>query len=80
MSFWKKTNYPYSKIVEITEIELVALVNGLTRKDVIEWLTWNDPNGIYNEEQSFKELGNIMSKEEGIEIILRQAEENRIVL
>ena len=80
MSFWKKNNYPYIKIVDITEIELVTLVNGLTRHDIIEWLTWNDPNGIYNDDQSFKELGNIMTKEEGIEIMLRQAEENRIIL
>lgn len=80
MSFWKKTGYPYIKIVEIAEPELILLINGLSREDIIEWLMWNDPNGIYSDEQSFKELGNIMSREESIEILLRQAEENKIIL
>ncbi len=80
MSFWKKNSYPYVKIIEITEVELIALLNVLTREDIIEWLMWNDPNGIYSDEQSLKEFGNSMTKEEGLEIMLRQADENRIVL
>jgi len=77
MSFWKKSGYSYQSIVEIDEVNLLALINAMSRADIIEWLMWNDPNGIYNDEQSLKELGNKMSKEEGIEIMLRQAEENR---
>jgi hypothetical protein len=79
MSFWKKSDYTYQSVVEINEAELIILLNALTREDIIEWLMWNDPNGIYSDEQSMKELGNIMSREEGLEIMLRQAEENRIV-
>jgi hypothetical protein len=79
MSFWKKTGYPYIKIVEITDAELLMLVDGLSREDIIEWLMWNDPNGIYSDEQSLKEMGNIMSRAEGLEILLRQAEENRVI-
>ena len=79
MSFWNKMAYPYIRVVEISEGQLMMLVNGLTREDIIEWLIWNDPNGIYSDEQSFKEFGNIMSKEEGLEIFHRQVEENRIV-
>ncbi len=79
MSFWKKNAYPYDKVVEISEDELILLLNGLIREDMIEWLMWNDPNGIYSDEQSLKEFGKVMSREEGIEIILRQAEENRVV-
>jgi hypothetical protein len=40
---------------------------------------WNDPNGVYSDEQSLNEFGAIMSREEGLEIMLRQAEENRII-
>ena len=74
MSFWKNNTYPFIKIVEINEDELILLLNGLNRKDMIEWLTWNDPNGIYSDEQSLKEFGNVMSRDEEIDIMLRQAE------
>jgi hypothetical protein len=79
MSFWKKSDYTYQSVVEINEAGLMILLNALTREDIIEWLMWNDPNGIYCDELSLKELGNIMSREEGLEIMFRQAEENRIV-
>jgi len=79
MSFWKQNNYSYHSVVEIEENELIMLLNGLNREDMIEWLMWNDPNGIYSDEQSLKEFGNIMSREEGLEIMLRQAEENRVI-
>ena len=79
MNFWKNNAYPYLRVVEISEAELILLLNGLSREDIIEWLMWNDPNGIYSDEQSLKEFGNVMSRDEGMEIILRQAEENRVV-
>ncbi|TSD67632.1 hypothetical protein FFF34_009670 [Inquilinus sp. KBS0705] len=79
MSFWKTNNYSYDKVVEIGKTELVLLLNGLSREDMIEWLMWNDPNGVYGDDQSMKEFGNVMSKDEGMEIILRQAEDNRVV-
>lgn len=27
-------------------------INSMTREQAIEWLCWNDPNGIYTDEQS----------------------------
>ena len=51
----------------------------MDRNDIIEWLAWNDPNGIYHDEQSMKELGNIMTRDEGLEILIRQVEENRVI-
>jgi hypothetical protein len=79
MNFWKRERYPYMKVVEISEYELILLLSALTRDDIIEWLIWNDPNGVYDDHQSLKEFGNTMSREEGIEIILRQAKENKII-
>jgi len=78
MSFWKNSGYSYQSLTKISEESLILLVNAMTREDLIEWLNWNDPNGIYRDEQSLKELGNVMSREEGIEILLRQIEENRV--
>ncbi|MBE9465496.1 hypothetical protein ACFP1I_22330 [Dyadobacter subterraneus] len=43
-----------------------------SREEIIDWLEWNDPNGVYRDEQSIAEFGTIVSKEEGIEIIKRQ--------
>lgn len=79
MNFWKKSGYHYQAMTELSEEQLVLLVNVMTREDLIEWLAWNDPNGIYYDEISLKELGNLMTREEGIEIFLRQIEENRVL-
>jgi hypothetical protein len=78
MSFWKKTGYTFQSFTELSDEKLIVLINIMTRKDLIEWLCWNDPNGIYKDEQSSNELGNVMTREEGIEIVLRQIEENRV--
>jgi hypothetical protein len=77
--FWKENNYPYIRVVEITAQELEKLVSGLTREDLIEWLIWNDRNGVYSDEDSLREFGAVMTREEGSEIMLRQAEENRVI-
>lgn len=79
MSFWKTSGYAYLSVVEINEAELLILFNRLTREDIVEWLMWNDPNGIYSDERSLKEFGAVMSREEGLEIMLQHAEENRII-
>jgi hypothetical protein len=79
MGFWQSNGYDYHALTAIPEDTLLLLVNGMSREDIIEWLSWNDRNGVYEDERSLKELGNIMSKSEGIEILLRQVEENRTV-
>jgi hypothetical protein len=79
MSFWKTSGYNYQSFADLPDEKLVILVNGMNREDIIEWLAWNDPNGIYRDEQSYKELGNIMSRSEGLEILLRQIGENRVI-
>lgn len=64
-------DYRY-QIMNLSEAELREELLKWSRRDLISWLTWNDPNGIYNDKDSMDELGNIMSKEEGIEIIVGQ--------
>lgn len=34
---------------------------------MIEWLSWNDRNGVYRDDESLQEFGNTVSKEEAIE-------------
>lgn len=43
-----------------------------TREELIDWLCWNDHNGVYRDEDSIQEFGNIMSKSEAIELIKNQ--------
>ena len=35
MSFWRNNAYPFMKVVEISEDELILLLNGLNREDMI---------------------------------------------
>lgn len=79
MSFWKLSGYNYHSFADLPPEKVNLLMNELTRLDIIEWLMWNDRNGIYDDERSLKELGNIMSREEGVEIMLRHIEESRPV-
>ena len=80
MSFWKTSGTTYEGLVSLEEEELELILSTLNRQDIIEWLMWNDRNGIYSDELSIAEFGKVMSKEEGLEIILRQVQENRIDL
>ncbi|SEP36749.1 hypothetical protein [Mucilaginibacter sp. OK283] len=79
MGYLKNFGINYQSLTELSEAELIALVNKMSRNDLIEWLSWNDPNGIYHDEPSLKELGGIMSLEEGQEILLRQVRESRVL-
>ena len=47
-------------------------LNSWTREDLISWLKWNDPNGIYNDQESLNELGAIMTYDEGVELLVKQ--------
>lgn len=61
--------------MELKGEELSRELNSWSRLDLIEWLCWNDRNGVYKDDESLREFGNIVSKEEAIEIITRQITE-----
>lgn len=42
-------------------------VNSWSRLELIEWLCWNDRNGVYRDDLSLQEFDNILGKEEAIE-------------
>lgn len=58
--------------MEKTGEELKSEISNLTRSDIIDWLQWNDPNGIYTDELSLQEFGEVMTREEGIQLIIKQ--------
>jgi hypothetical protein len=62
----------FYEIMDITQIELEQFLIFTPREEIIDWLEWNDPNGVYRDQDSLREFGNIMSKEDGAEILIRQ--------
>ena len=70
-----KLKHPYYKLMELKGEALETEVNSWSRLELIEWLCWNDRNGVYRDDQSLQEFDNILGKEEAIEIITRQITE-----
>lgn len=68
----RKLRHPYYKLMDLPENELKAKVASMSREEIIDWLKWNDPNGVYRDEQSIAELGRPVTKPEAEEIMLRQ--------
>lgn len=65
-------NKHYYRIMDLKKEDLKLELAKWTREDLQDWLKWNDPNGIYDDEQSLDEIGHIMTYEEGVEIMIRQ--------
>lgn len=66
----------YYGIMDLKPTDLLKFLKLLSREEIINWLQWNDPNGVYLDSASLLEFGTIISKKEGIDIILRQIGEN----
>lgn len=77
MDTFKKYSLSFESIIEAPNDILNNFFETVSRNEVIEWLSWNDRNGVYEDSQSLKEFGNILSKNDGIEIMRRQIEENK---
>ncbi len=71
----EKLRHPYYTLMDLKGEALETELNSWSRLDLIEWLSWNDRNGVYKDEDSIREFDNILSKEEAIEIITRQITE-----
>lgn len=73
---WKYMDWRY-KIMDLPDDELLKEIKSLSRIQLIEWLAWNDRNGIYTDEDSKLELGKILSKREAGEIMFRMLMRDR---
>ena len=71
----EKLKHPHYKLMELKGEVLETELNSWSRLDLIEWLCWNDRNGVYKDDESLQEFGDTVSKEEAIEIISRQITE-----
>ena len=64
--------HPNYKIIELSQEELNDDLKTWERSRLIDWLCWNDKNGIYDDINSIREFGNILDKDDAIEIIIKQ--------
>jgi hypothetical protein len=62
-------------IMDLKGDVLFSELNSWSRLDLIEWLSWNDSNGVYKDEDSLREFDQIISREEALEIMVRQITE-----
>ncbi|MBL7560174.1 hypothetical protein JAO71_10205 [Olleya sp. YSTF-M6] len=58
--------------MELDKEELLVELTSWSRLELIDWLCWNDKNGIYRDDESLSEVGVILDKEIAIEIMSRQ--------
>ncbi|UFK97704.1 hypothetical protein [Kaistella faecalis] len=72
----EKLNHPYYRIMDLKGEELYEKLNSWSRLELIDWLCWNDRNGVYTDEDSLREFGNVLTKERAIEIITEMITEN----
>jgi hypothetical protein len=63
---------PNYRLLFMDEPSLREALKKWSRQDLIDWLSWNDPNGVYCDDESMAELGNTMTYEEGIELVVKQ--------
>ncbi len=68
----EKLRHPNYQLMELSVDKLEVELNSWSRIDLIEWLVWNDRNGIYRDEDSLGEIGVVLDKAEAISIITRQ--------
>lgn len=71
----EKLNHPYYRIMEFSGEELTNKLNSWSRQELIDWLCWNDRNGVYSDQDSLQEFGEILSKKRALEIMISQIEE-----
>ncbi|WP_417236545.1 hypothetical protein [Bizionia paragorgiae] len=68
----EKLKHPNYQIIEFGREKLKLELESWSREDLIEWLVWNDGNGVYRDEDSLREFDNILGKKEAIEIVINQ--------
>jgi len=68
----RSERHPNYKIMDLNSEDLNNELQTWERSRHIDWLCWNDKNGIYDDINSVREFGNILQKDDAIEIIINQ--------
>ena len=74
MSTFAKYGLNNYSIMEVPGTLLSQFLEDATREELINWLCWNDKNGIYNDIDHLAEFDCIMTKEDAIINVKNQIE------
>jgi hypothetical protein len=55
----EKIRHPFYTIMNLKGAILFNELNSWSRLDLIEWLSWNDSNRVYEDEESLDEFNNV---------------------
>lgn len=64
----RKTPHPFAAVTP-------EIANTMDRESLINWLCWNDPNGVYRDAESIKEFGNVLSLQDALHLVVTQINE-----
>jgi len=68
----RELRHPFYKLMKLEPEALKKELSTWSRTELIEWLCWNDRNGIYSDEDSIAEFGNVLGRDNSMEIVLKQ--------
>ena len=77
MNTFIKNGLTFYSIMDASDDVLNNFFEEATREELIAWLSWNDRNGVYKDEQHLNEFGCLMTKEDGVENMKNQILPNR---
>ena len=77
MDTFNKYGLTFYGIMDAPDEILNKFFEDATRDELILWLSWNDKNGVYKDEDHQNEFDCIMTKEDGIENMKNQILPNR---
>jgi hypothetical protein len=52
----EKLRHSFYKVMEHEGEDLYNILNSWSREKLIDWLSWNDRNGVYRDEESMREI------------------------
>ncbi|MDM1348325.1 hypothetical protein HX017_15685 [Myroides marinus] len=62
--------HPNYRICSMSPIEITEELSTWTRDEMIAWLCWSNPKGIYIDREAIVEYGDIIWRNEAIDLIL----------
>lgn len=51
-----------------------TLMRPMNREELIDWLCWNDPNGVYRDMDCYRKGIDFLTYEEALELYIKQSE------
>lgn len=66
--------HPNYRICTMSPVEIIEELMTWSRDEMIAWLCWNDPLGIYTDKEMVLEYGDILWRNQAAELILYKIE------